>query len=215
MQNGNNYRVWQSSSEYSLCSYGKLSSNFGKHIAILQLYHQMSFSFPRFIVSLSPSAEILFDVSCFTIMLCICLHQMYKLDTVPRTRCAGGVVVIKHNIQKWDVFQKSPFDQDIVDLSIEAGTKIWILRQVRHHNGKWACKRISCISFSSLTRPLKKEANHLPCSSSVCHYTGAHVKTYVSSLQAILHEGCFVSWWEWELLDIKDCSVLRNNDYFL
>lgn len=86
---------------------------------------------------------------------------------------------------------------------------------VRRHNRIWACKRISSISFSSPPFPLKKEANHLPCSSSVCHCTGARVKTHVIVLQAVLHEGCFTSWWERELLDIKDHSILRNNDSFL
>lgn len=114
--------------------------------------------------------------------------------------------------------------------SIEAGTKIWILSEVqmpahmsmfilnvlfvRHHNGKWACKRLSSISFSSRTLPFKKEVHHLPHSSFVCHYTGAHIKTWVF-FRLFFHEGYFVSWWEWELLDIKDHSVLRNNDYFL
>lgn len=70
-------------------------------------------------------------------------------------------------------------------------------------------------SFPLYHSHLKKEASHLPGSSFVCHYTGAHVKTHVSNLQAVLCEGCFASCWERELLDIKDHSVLKNNDSFL
>lgn len=48
-----------------------------------------------------------------------------------------------------------------------------------------------------------------------CAVTEVHMSKHVVVLQAVLHEGCFTSWWEWELLDIKDHSILRNNDSFL
>lgn len=49
----------------------------------------------------------------------------------------------------------------------------------------------------------------------LCAIAQVHMSKHVSSLQTVLLEGYFVSWWEWELSDIKDRSVLRNNDYFL
>lgn len=77
----------------------------------------------------------------------------------------------------------------------------------RHHNRIWACKRISSISFSS--PPFICHVVHS------CAIAQVHMSKHVIVLQAVLHEGCFTSWWERELLDIKDHSILRNNDSFL